>query len=243
MQSLGQNYTRINKKHPDAAGCVAAWPMADGPLSMRNAVSRRYNLTATSGARAGMSRGLGHRNLTAFTYSTADSFPTPTSFSLLATHVPDQVGGFPRELFEVNGVVFMTEIAKELSLYTVAGSFLGKSTIAMTLGLEYSLGIRYNVVTQLSSYFINGALVGNTNDGALTFSSTVLSVGGGGFRNSGSGTIRDIRIYHRAMPDITFSRYYLDPNSFYVRSRRRVLKGVSFNGGRMMPFLHPYLTS
>lgn len=243
MLSAGLNL-KANPRHPDFKGCIAAWPMADGPLSMRNAVSSRYKLTATNGSRQAMRTGMGYKNLTSLTYSTTDAFPNwgTAGLSWLIRFQQDTTGGFPREIFEESQVIFMTEIARQVSWYNTAGTQLAVGTRTITLGQEYALGIRYDGGSQVT-FFINGTKETITSGGG-PFSGTgsALSVSGGTFRNQGTGYIRDIRIYHKAMPDATFERYYTDPNSFYLFPRR-YWRGITFNASRFMPFMHPALQS
>lgn len=241
MQSRGLSH-RANPRHPDFKGCVAAWPMVN-PLSQPNAVSRLYPMTSTAATRKVMRHGVGYEQLSTLGYSTAATIPAWSSgFSWLIQFNQDQTGGFPREIFEVNGHIFMTEIARQVSLYTTAGTQKAASTTVITLGREYSLGIRFDNASGVVSFFIDGVREDVTSV-SLTPSATALTVGGGSFRNGGSGRIRDIRLYNRPMPDSTFERYHYNPNGFYLNPQRNWWKAVSFNAGRFMPFMHPALQS
>ncbi len=240
----------LNRRHPDAKTCVAAWPMSEGVFgtvgSMANAASKRYRMTcstAVGGSRTVMQNGWGHRNTTSFTFQTTDALPAPTSFSWMFRHNPDVTGAFPRELFEVSGYAAITEIAKTVSLYSIAGTNQCGSFQVLNLGTEYSIGIRYNAIGTQISIFINGHL-DSTQTSALTLTSSTLIVGGGTWRNTGTGNIRDIRIFNSALPNESFMRYHVDPNSFYLRAPSALRGVASANFGRLFfPFLHPALQS
>ncbi len=250
----GQGY-RVNMRHPDARGLVLALPLAGRGYSLTNGILRDatprqllLNITTlgTGSPGAAGRHGWGAKELSSALFTTQQTIPAwQEGISWMIQYNQDVTGGFPREIFEVGGLIFMIEIARNVSFYNVAGTLLAASTTLITLGQEYSLGIRYVRATGVVSFFINGAREDVTGVAAQTPSATTWQYGsGGGFRNSGTfNLLRDVRVYNVPLPDQAFERYYSDPLSLYRSGPLFTQKAPLFQGGRMIPFLHPSLMS
>lgn len=257
MQATGNQGFKVNQRHPDADGLVLALPLGEKGTSLttgilRDASGRRglCNITTIgSGLTTTGKHGRGAKETVSAVWVTQVAIPAwSEGISWMIQYNQDVTGGFPREIFEVGGLIFMTEIARNVSFYNVAGTLLAASTSLITLGQEYSLGIRYVKASGTVSFFIDGKREDVTGVAAQTPSATTWQYGAGGtFRNSGTfNLLRDVRVYNRPLPDAAFQRYYRDPNSFYVQSRPAgAVRGSSAtNFGRLFfPFLHPALQS
>jgi hypothetical protein len=245
MQAIARIPPVANRRHPDFKGCQAAWTFSEGGSAVstrlwHSAITpKRYILQdGAAGSRAILQHGVGYKNLTGFNFNSTDVFPAwSNGISWLVQFNQDVTGGFPRELFEVGGLIFMTEIARQVSFYNVGGTLLANSTSTITLGQEYSLGIRYDKAAGAVTFFINGKKETVTGVAAQTPSATALTTAGGTFRNAGTGQLRDLRIYNQAMPDSTFERYYTNPNAFYLPSRPPLFARPTGALGRLTPML------
>lgn len=253
MQGLGPAL-RLNHKHPDAKQCVGAWTL--GERTSATSVRQWFNLAqmgtnlrtrmqdttpAAVQSATAMRHGLGHfvnGASNSFALTTTETLAAPSAgWSWMIQANQDVTGGFAREWFELWGFIFMSEIARTISFYNTGGTLLANSTSTITLGLEYSLGIRYTPLGGgVVSFFINGKREDVGAIGTLTPSATALFTTGGGFRNPNSGAIRDIRIFNAPLPDSAFQRYYRDPNSFYHVVPPFFLRKSSLNGGMFFPF-------
>lgn len=253
MQAGVTQGLRINRSHPDAVGCYFALPVMErGGNTVRDVAwngSKGLGQPAWSGTRS-----YGNlRSGRAMSVSTGNTIATPTAgtpwvkdfsvcFSVQVSSFIASKGGFIRS---GGFAIAHTASAGTLELHQDNVAVRKTSTVALSTGVYYTVGVRYRGSDNTGAFFVNGVKETFTASGAVVPASFTTSVFAAFNAAVATCLIRDIRIWNRFMPDVTFERYHTQPLAFYRPRAPFGLRGVVLsNAGRyFMPFMHPSFTS
>ena len=248
MQALVTQGLQINRRHPDARGCIWALPMMEQSGDVVRDASRKLSnglgATVWTGTRswANIRRGKAVSvNSTNYIATQSAGTPWANTWSVMLTvRFTSSPGAC---MVRCGGFVF-GDSACVLKVYTEAGASVAASTFpAMTAGLEYVVGARWRSSDNLVTFFKDGAKQ-DIAGAAIATSSVTTNLINWPINSSFVGLFHDVRIWDRYMPDAAFARYYANPNAFYTAVQPWHFKGlVGFNAGRFLPFMHPSFQS
>lgn len=251
MQALPRVW-RINRRHPDAGGCVVALPLVErGGTSPRDAVSKFAPGWTAAGGFLPSQWGTIHGGSALGTLTADDGLIHNTAFNYgsgfeamtimvrvkkeVSTAAASQTIVCCSNVGIIDRLQQFGYVNDNLSVFAVAGP-------TGVVGQHYTLGLRVRPGVANPHLFVDGERFTVTVTPSA-FSATALGIGNtASVVQTFQGKIRDVRIWNRWMPDAAFERYYRNPLAFYQVARGAT--GPSFGvPGNFFPFLHPSLTS
>lgn len=247
MQTLVTQGLVLNRRHADAVGCFFAVPVMErGGDTVRDVAwsgSKGLGQPVWTGTRSYVNQRRGR----ALNISVGNTVATPSTgqpwsndFSVCAT-VTITTPTNQNAVVRCGGFLFgVRSIGGTVSLWDNGATVVSNGP-AITASVESTIGVRWRTgVTP--DFFLNGVRSLGDATVAITSVATKTTIGGQAAVADMVGTVRDVRIWNRFMPDATFRRYHYDPYSFYMPDES-MLVSAPFLGGQFMPFLHPSLQS
>lgn len=246
MRALPTQGLSLNRHHPDAPGCFFAAPCNEKGGTLIHDVSGRrgkgLGSCVIAGATAATSSNL-FRYGSGLTVSNTISFATGTGVAPWTT-----TGGV--SMMAVVRIDSLPNIGVALRCCgitfgpTAGGAwFVGNdgtssdfSAGVAAAGNEYVIGVRFASGTNNTSIFINGVKFTGTASFPGATSTVPLGVATSLGAASLNGIIRDIRMWDRSLPDVSFERYYYKPWDFYVPTKSILLRRRALNTGMFFPF-------
>ncbi len=254
MQVLPTQGLRLNRRHPDAVGCYFAMPVMErGGEVVRDLAwsgSKGLGQPVWSGTRSyvNIRHGRALSVSSGNTVGTAGSGqPWATDWSVCLTVMPTAFIAAKGGLIRSGGfAIAHTASAGTVEIHQDNVAVRATSAQVLVVNQPTVLGVRWRGSDNAYAFFFNGIKESGVGGGTVTSAATPTSIFAAFNAATITGAIRDVRIWNRFMPDVTFERYYRDPLSFYV-VRPPAFKGALSSSalfGRMFfPFLHPALQS
>jgi hypothetical protein len=232
---------RVNRAHPDARGCFFAVPVIRGGdiHEATGWVSKglgRVKWTGTPSYRNHPS-GFAVKPSANTNYIGTPGSGTPwtNAFTVVARVIVDPGWAAGNGIVRVGGGIFALGTTN-FGAWADSGAGNSQTGPAIVAGVEVAVGYRFRTSDNNLDWFQNGVKTGSGTL-AITTVSVPTEIGRFPPGTGMTGSIRDVRVWDRYMPDATFERYYTNPNAFYLPSRPPLFARPTGALGRLTPML------